>query len=88
MTAERDCWLDLRRRAETCLSHDFAQRVIQQARSSNKNRRREYALIASTIAFCLVSSAVANWYFGNRIQQRNLARWAVVESQIKALQTI
>jgi len=86
--AEQNCWPDLRRQAEGCLSHDFAQRVIRRARSSNKDRRREYTLIAATAAFCLVSSAAANWYFGNRIQQRNLVRWTVVESQIKALQSI
>jgi hypothetical protein len=87
MTAEQNRWERLRVQAQGYLPNDFAWQVVRQAQNSNKSNRREYALIAITAAFCLASVAAANWYFGNRVQEKNLMQWGVAESQIWALRT-
>ncbi len=86
MTAEQNRWQRLRHNAQAYLPNDFASQVVRRAHS-NKPNRREYTLIAITAAFCLVSVTAANWYFGNRVQEKNLTQWGVVESQIRALRT-
>jgi hypothetical protein len=87
MTAEQNRWERLRDQGQAYLPNDFACRVVRQAQNSNKSNRREYILIAITAAFCLASVASANWYFGNRVQEKNLTQWSVAESQIRALRT-
>lgn len=77
----------MRERAQSYLPDDFARQVVDRARRRASLNRREYVLIAITAALCLVSVAVANWYVGNAIQERNLARWGMVQAQIKALRT-
>jgi len=86
MTTEENRWAGLRDQAESYLPKDFARQVVHKAQGHKIPDRREYVLIGFTAAICLISVAVANWYLGNNIQQRNLAQWSVVESQIKALQ--
>jgi hypothetical protein len=87
MTAEQNRWERLRDQAQAHLPNDFAWQVVRQAQDSNKPNRREYILIAITAAFCLASVAAANWYFGDRVQEKNLTQWGVAESQIRALRT-
>ena len=87
MTGEQTRWERLRDQAQAYLPNDFASQVVRQAQDSNKPNRREYVLIAITAAFCLASVGAANWYFGNRIQEKNLTQWGVAESQIRALRT-
>ena len=86
MTAEQNRWPRLRDEAQAYLPNDFARQVVRRAHN-NKPNRREYTLIAITAAFCPASVAAANWYFGNRVQEKNLTQWSVVESQIRALRT-
>jgi hypothetical protein len=85
MTSEQRRWAQLRERAETYLPADFAKRVVSRAQNDKRSGWREYVLIGVTAAFCLASVAVANWYIGNIIQQKNLALWSVTEAQIGAL---
>lgn len=87
MTSEERRWAQMRELAQAHLPPDFATQVVRRARNHKKPGRREYVLIGVTAAFCLASVAVANWYLGNIIQQKNLAQWGVVEAQIGALRT-
>jgi hypothetical protein len=87
MTSEQDRWNRLRDQAESHLPNDFARRVVRSVQNRNRAARREYVLIAATAGFCLLSVAIANWYVGNRIQERNLTLWSIAEAQIKALRT-
>jgi hypothetical protein len=87
VTAEQNRWQRVRYEAQAYLRNDFARHVVRQVQNNNKPDRREYILVAITAAFCLASVAAANWYFGNRVQEKNLMQWGVVESQIRALRT-
>jgi hypothetical protein len=87
MSAEQHRWDQLRAQAQGYLPADFARQVVRRAQHHNRPNRREYVLIAITAGFCLVLVAVANWYLGNQIQDRNLRLWRVAEAQIRALRT-
>lgn len=87
MTAEQQRWSRLRDQAQAFLPSDFARQVVRRTHNQGKHARREYALIAITAVVCLLSVTAANWYLGNRIQNRNLTRWSVAEAQIRALRT-
>jgi hypothetical protein len=87
MNSERDRWNKIRGQAQGYLSADFAKRVVREARDNSGLGRREYMLIGITAAACLMLVAVANWYVGNFIQERNLARWRVAITQTAAIQT-
>jgi len=87
MTTEQHRWDQLRDQAEGYLPADFARQVVRRAQHHHRSNRREYVLITITVGFCLVAVAVANWYLGNQIQDRNLRLWSVAEAQIRALRT-
>ena len=87
MNTERQRWDRLRDQAQEFLQTDFAHQVVRRVQNQNYRTRREYVLIAITAGFCLVSVAVANWYLGNQVQNRNLTLWSVAEAQIRALRT-
>jgi hypothetical protein len=87
MTSEQQQWNRLRDQAQAFLPADFARQVVGRTQKKNKFTRREYMLITITAGFCLISVAVANWYLGNQIQNRNLTQWSVAEAQLRALRT-
>jgi hypothetical protein len=87
MTAEQHQWDRLRDQAQAFLPADFARQVVGRIQKQKKSARREYMLIAITAGFCLMSVAVANWYLGDQIQNRNLTLWSVAEDQLKAMRT-
>ena len=87
MTVEQQRWNRLRDQAQAFLPADFARQVVGRVQKQTKSARREYMLIAITAGFCLISVAVANWYLGNQIQDRNLTLWSVAAAQLKALKT-
>ena len=87
MSAEQQRWEQLRAQAQGYLPADFARQVVRRAQHRHRSNRREYVLITITVGFCLVAVAVANWYLGYQIQDRNLTLWSVAEAQIRALRT-
>jgi len=87
MTTEQQLWSRLRDQAKALLRDDFARQVVRRVEGRNTSPGREYRLIAITAGFCLISVAVANWYLGNQIQDRNLTMWSVTEAQLRALRT-
>jgi formate/nitrite transporter FocA (FNT family) len=87
MSAEQQQWDQLRAQAQGYLPADFARQVVRRAQHHKRRNRREYVVIAITAGFCLVTVAVANWYLGNQIQDRNLTLWSVAAAQISALRT-
>jgi hypothetical protein len=87
MTAEQHRWSRLRNDAQAFLPADFARQVVRRAQNRPQTARREYALIAITAGVCIFSAVAANWYWGNQIQNKNLALWNVAVAQINALRT-
>jgi len=87
MSAEQQRWEQLRAQAQGYLPADFARQVVRRAQHHHRPNRHEYVVIAITVGFCLVTVAVANWYLGNHIQDRNLTLWSVAAAQIRALRT-
>jgi hypothetical protein len=87
MKTEQHRWAQIRDQAQTYLAGDFARQVVHRAQNQKKLERREYMLIGITAALCLLTVAIANWYIGNIIQQKNLARWGLAQAQIGALRT-
>lgn len=85
MNAEQQNWIRLRDQAQGFLPADFARKVVHRAQKRNHTVRREHVLIAATAAACLLSVAVANWYWGNLVQDRNLTQWRTVGAQVRAL---
>jgi len=87
MSTEQHRWEQLRVQAQGYLPADFARQVVRRVQHHKRPKRREYAVIAMTAGLCLVAVAVANWYVGNHIHDRNLTLWSVAEAQIRVLRT-
>jgi hypothetical protein len=87
MTVEQHSWSQLRNDAQAFLPTDFARQVVRRAQNQPKTARREYVLIVITAGVCIFFAVAANWYWGNRIQNKNLALWDVAVAQINALRT-